>query len=450
MCATKQISVLLIAFVTVLLLSACAMDAGPQPKSKLDASAVTAVSVKSDAEENITDLTEVLDCVGTQVATFGSKKFYLGNDRIINESGEKSLPESGRTMLQSAFATLVEKSNGKVIWSGFSSALIGTQVVNQFRSEIIADQKLKTKDTPEFIVSGAITQFEKNIQKATRDQDVKILGSGIGQSDGANLSIIGTNLTLHSTTSGFYSIYKGIQSNNVISIKGEDDATGIFLGSSMLAGVGLNLAFMKKEGVSAALMKLMQLGAIEITGKYYKDDFDYRQCLSPDQRQKILSSLTATNKQVYYTNPVDSMKAMNMRFSSNADNQGYFQHGQALQLGAITNDNGYLTCYYSMANGKSVKIFPNKYVHDNLIEEKQFVNIPGDDRLKVVAEKLPSNVPREKIACIFSRANPATFINSMIGTSPTDKYSLKDVYQSIGSNLPANSYVVNEFDILVR
>jgi hypothetical protein len=103
-----------------------------------------------------------------------------------------------------------------------------------------------------------------------------------------------------------------------------------------------------------------------------------------------------------------------------------------------------------MANGKSVKIFPNKYVHDNLIEEKQFVNIPGDDRLKVVAEKLPSNVPREKIACIFSRANPATFINSMIGTSPTDKYSLKDVYQSIGSNLPANSYVVNEFDILVR
>lgn len=77
MCAIKQLGVFSVAAAVVVLLSACAMDAGPQPKSKLDASAVTAVGVKSDAEENITDLTEVLDCVGTQVATFGSKSFIL-------------------------------------------------------------------------------------------------------------------------------------------------------------------------------------------------------------------------------------------------------------------------------------------------------------------------------------------------------------------------------------
>lgn len=419
------------------------------PIDRLESSATKAIAPSGAIEENTTDFNDVLSCVGAQVAAYGSKQFYVGNDRINNETGVKDgIPDSARTMLQSAFGILVEKSAGKIVWSGFGSGMENS-VIASFINENVNAKKLKSFDTPEYIISGAISQFEKDAQKATRDADLKVYSSGLGNSEGANISVLGTNLTLLSALSGNYAMYKGIQSNNILKIMSVDSSSGLMLGYAKIGGVGLNVAMQKKEGISAALMQLMQLGAAEITGKFYRDDFDYRQCLDKDERKNILANLAGNIGDHVAMGKNALIKPLGISMTSNSED-GYFKNGEVVKLTVTSNENGYLNCFYSMDNGKSVKIYPNKYAHESLIQDRHVISVPGDDRIKITAERASSGKQKERVTCLFSRVNPSSVLNSMIGTIPTDKYCVDDVIRSVGSVVPENSLVSSMIELKVR
>lgn len=336
------------------------------PNERIAQNAVSAIPKASKVEANTNDLTEVLSCVGAQVAAYGTKPFYVGNDRIVNETGVKEgIPESARTMLQSAFATLVEQSNGKVVWSGWSTS-VDNELVRSTLKENRAlatggdnsqnqpqplGKREYTFDTPQYFIVGSISQFEKDLQRAARDGNAKGKTAELANSEVASLSLLATSMTLMRLTSDNMAMHKGIQSSNVLKVTTEEDSSSLFGGIASIAGISLNVAIQKKEPVSGALMQLMQAGAIEITGKFYQDDFDYRGCLHKESRRQILGKLTGNNasneEQSKESLLIHAVNARLPQPSMILFAKGTYNHGDKVVVDAQGRDNGYLNCFYS-------------------------------------------------------------------------------------------------------
>lgn len=423
-------------FACCALLSAC----GISPLETLDKSPLTAVKVAAMPEENVNDFSSILQCVGMQIAEHGSKRFFIGaTDKINNETGVRDgLPESGRTMLQSAFSTLVEYSNDKVVWSGW---WIG--VANNININNIKDNKELSKigqgpaffdDTPEFNIFGAITQYEKDIQKSSRDQALKIGDSKYGVSDLANLSLLAANLTLHNNRSDNMAIYKGIQSNNLISVKNIDYDSGLLLGAAKIGGFSFNVAMLRKEGNSSALMNLMQLGAIEITGKFYKDDFDYRECLNSNTRQVILAR-TSWKKSFPGANTLQPGKKLTIKLNLIKA----MENGVPILIRVTGSNKAYLYCFHSMADGSMARVFPNIYTQSNEIGMAKSVIVP-DEKLRV--RMTPEVGKNESITCIASTVDASQLVASESSLTPSAHFSVAQVLEKFDEYLTSDAYVI--------
>ena len=411
---------MLLPIFTVGFLVAC----GTAPVNRLDKTPIEAVSISSTPQENVNNFTEVLQCVGTQIAIHGSKRFLVGTDQIRNESGVRDgVPESGRTMLQSAFSTLVEHSNGKVVWAGWSTS-VNTAVNAGFAQENKAWGKDSfVNETAEFSIFGAITQFEKSIQKAGRDANITIGANRIGSYESADLSVLATNLTLHDNRHANFALYKGIQANHVLTMRAVDDASGIMLGTANVGGIGFNVSMVRKESVGSALMNLMQLGAIEIAGKFYKDDFDYRHCLTPSSRQTILSN-TAWKKQFVAENQMQPTKKLSLKLQLLKEPA----YGQPLLMKASANDAAHLYCFYNMADTSMVRIFPNSHVQNNQIGVGKSAVIP-DEKLRV--KLMPERGKNESVTCIASTVDIARLVTANSSAIPSKQFSIDRLLQQL-------------------
>lgn len=438
----------IILFLGFILIGGCVSN----PEQKLDKNPISAATIEAVPVENITTFEPILKCVGAQISAYGTKRFYVGADEIRNESGaDKGVPGSARSMLQSAFASLVEHSNGRVMWSGWSSSVSTGTLGGMIQEQAQQKPKSFITDTPDFSILGAITQFENNLQRAGTDIGIKISDSRLGISEGASLSLLATALSLHDNRQSNLALYKGIQSNNVITVKSVDEDKGLLLGSTKVGGFQFDVTMQKKESVGSALMRLMQLAAIEITGKYYRDDFDYGQCLDSEERKKLLRDLAGitSNKDQAIPQHRAPPKKLSISIKSNA-NSGYFRPGEIIKTSVTPNDNGYLNCFYEMSNRKLVKIYPNKYIHESLVQDGQTIHIPGDDRIRITAEESLHSNHKERIMCLLSRTNPNQILNRIVTNVPTDKYNIEDIIRFISSALPIDSYVSSHIDINVR
>ena len=411
---------MLLSILSLGLLVAC----GTAPVNKLDKTPVEAVTISSTPQENVNNFTEVLQCVGMQIAIHGTKRFLVGNDQIRNESGVRDgVPESGRTMLQSAFSTLVEHSNGKVVWAGWSTS-VNTAVNAGFAQENKAWGKgTFVNETAEFGIFGAITQFEKALQKASRDANLTIASNRIGSYESADLSVLATNLTLHDNRHANFALYKGIQANHVLTMRTVDDESGIMLGTANVGGVGFNVSMVRKESVGSALMNLMQLGAIEITGKFYKDDFDYRHCLNPSSRRTIISN-TAWKKQFVPENQVQPTKKLSLKLQL-LNEPAY---GQPLLIKVSANDAAHLYCFYNMSDSGMVRIFPNTHAQNNQIGVGKSAVIP-DEKLRV--KLIPERGKNESVTCIASTMDIARLVTANSSAIPSKQFSIDRLQQQL-------------------
>lgn len=427
---------LFLAFSFFFSLSAC----GVHPIETLDKSPVKAIRVVTAPEENVNDFSPILQCVGMQIAEHGSRRFFIGaTDKIYNETGvREGLPESSRTMLQSAFSTLVEYSNDKVVWSGWWAAV----AANEINTGNIKDNKSLFKigygpafvdDIPEFNISGAITQYEKDIQRSSRDQILKLGDSKYGVSDLATLSLLAANLTLHNNRSNNMSVYKGIQSNNLISVKNIDYDSGLLLGAAKIGGFNFNVSMLRKEGTSSALLNLMQLGAIEITGKFYKDDFDYRQCLDVNTRQVILSR-TNWKKPFVDKNTLTSNKKLTIQLTVLKE----LENGVPILIKASSSNKSYLYCFHSLADGSMTRIFPNAYTHTNEIGMNKSVIVP-DEKLRV--RIVPEVGKAESVTCIASTVDTSRLVASVSSLTPSTQFSVERILEKFDEYLTPESYV---------
>ncbi|MBF0356649.1 MAG: caspase family protein [Alphaproteobacteria bacterium] len=79
-----------------------------------------------------------------------------------------------------------------------------------------------------------------------------------------------------------------------------------------------------------------------------------------------------------------------------------FSNGEIVRLRAISNQEGHLYCFLSSQGSSLTKIFPNRYKMNNIISPSQSVDIPGDGRIEVTAER---NATTETVDCFQSDAN---------------------------------------------
>lgn len=426
---------LFFSLIVSIILAAC----GTAPAERLDKTPLEAVAISVAPQENVNNFTAVLMCVGTQIATHGTKRFLVGSDQIRNESGVRDgVPESARTMLQSAFSTLVEHSNGKVVWVGWSSS-VDTRVNAGFAQENKAWSKDSfVNETAEFSIFGAITQFEKALQKASRDATLVIGANKAGNYESADLSVLAAILTLHDNRHANFAVYKGIQANNVLSMKTIDAESGVTLGSTNVGGVGFNVSMVRKEGVSAALMNLMQLGAIEITGKYYKDDFDYRHCLSPESRELILTS-TAWKKKFNADGQLQEKKKINLKLQLVKEPE----YGYPLLVKASVNDLSYLYCFYSMADHSMVRVFPNAYVQNNQFGVGRSLLLPDEKlRVKIVPEKGKN----ESVTCIASTVDIARLVTAYSSAVPSRQHSVDILQQRLLEHISSSAFSIETLE----
>lgn len=419
------------------LLAACVAN----PQEKVTGSATEIIQPAAAPVENVSNFTEILECVGRQVGALGSRTLYVGNDEIANETGiREGLPESGRSMLQSAFATISEHANGKVRWYAWSTKQVGGVLdrASTIKSQMLQGRGLNA-EMPDFFIVGAITQYEKNAKRAARDADIKILSSSLGDSDSASVSVLGTSLTLNSLRSVGLEVYRGIKSDNLILVKESDSSTGLMLGTTKVGGVGFNVSFTQKEGVSAALMNLMQMAAIEIVGKFYKDDFSYRTCLEPATRKNVIASLGW--KKSFDAGRDDApLQVQRPRVKLQPANEGVAD-GVPLKLVATSPESGFLYCFYNMASGRMVRIFPNRYVQENFLKGGVPASIPGDGRLKLIPEKGQA----ESVACIFSRVDAGAIVAAESSLMPNREQSIERLLAKFAEHLGESVYAVASF-----
>lgn len=165
----------------------------------------------------------------------------------------------------------------------------------------------------------------------SRDIDVRVSDAGsIGYSDGSRLSVIAVSLTLHDARDRNLSIYKGIHSDNIMSIRSQDESLGFLAGVVRVGGFGYNVSLVQSEGVSAALLSLMQLGASEIVGKFYKEDFDYGVCMRTETREEAMQSLKSQNDAIVNRNTKQNDGSV-LRSQSSGTSEG--NHMTSTQFG---------------------------------------------------------------------------------------------------------------------
>lgn len=131
---------------------------------------------------------------------------------------------------------------------------------------------------PQLYVSGAITSMDQNVM-------IKGTGFGVASDDfeiGTTSDLIATNFSLELHLGDFdtRTILPGIESANELAIAGKGDALDGG-GRISKAGTQFSLSTAYSQGVGPATRALVDLGTIEIVGKWA--EVPYWQCLSLDQ-----------------------------------------------------------------------------------------------------------------------------------------------------------------------
>ncbi|MFP2514181.1 DUF4384 domain-containing protein [Buttiauxella agrestis] len=131
---------------------------------------------------------------------------------------------------------------------------------------------------PQLYVSGAITSMDQNVM-------IKGTGFGVASDDfelGTTSDLIATNFSLELHLGDFdtRTILPGIESANELAIAGKGDALNGG-GRISKAGTQFSLSTAYSQGVGPATRALVDLGTIEIVGKWA--EVPYWQCLSLDQ-----------------------------------------------------------------------------------------------------------------------------------------------------------------------
>jgi len=233
---------------------------------------------------NITNFSNALKCMDILLKENCNKDIFIYAEDIPNKSGIPGISESAKEMLISTIATMAQESK-KLKFVAFDKEM---PLLNQLYTKAVS-KKFKL---PEYFIRGAITQVEKDIEKMGNDFGIsasQIASLDSGKTD--SMSVIALDMSIGEVST--MQILPGVTSHNVISIYNKDKAYGVI---GALIGKGdfsYSLSFRKREGMSAAIRTLIEMGTVELIGKLLKSqgkNMHFEKCLSPESCNDIITN----------------------------------------------------------------------------------------------------------------------------------------------------------------
>jgi len=198
-------------------------------------------------------------------------------------------------------------------------------------------------------------------------------------------------------------------------------------------GTHFQLNYRYREGQHAAIRTLIELGAIEVIGKYAK--LPYRDCLSDP------NSIPVQAAHGFTPHPVMSITPASPRTSD-------YKPGDLVEVKVTVSERAFVYCYYQDQDNSIYQILPNPYQPDNKINPGQARLLPGDKRLKLEADagsgieqiqcaahslSVEDKLPAELTELDFDPV-PYKSINELISLHRivNPKYTLSNVYKING------------------
>ena len=230
-------------------------------------------------QKNITDFADGLRCMDNLFSIFGyAKNEYVMLMEDIKDKTKK-VDAGAKDMLISSISDMTRRS--QVIQLIAYGADSGNLV--SFLSS--AEQKGVYANVPPYDIIGSVTQLDKDIVRKQADLsgqaggtiDGSTVGGGFGLSASNSASVIGLDLAVVTTHN--IAVIPGVTTRNSAIIYKRGDAKDFDAGISK-TGINYSVSNTTGDGIAQTLRALIELSAIELTGKLLK--VPYWKCLGLD------------------------------------------------------------------------------------------------------------------------------------------------------------------------
>jgi len=318
--------------------------------------------------QNMTNFTKSVSCLDNLISDRVKDKVIITIDALPNESNDK-MADSAKTMLHTALSNMGAR-NQKIRVIDFKSAKTGT--LNTLHENKKKEEKTTKRafEYPEYFIQGSISQSEKKFAK-------KGGGVGVKAGDIANLDVSSEEnasalaLDLQAGYIDNLQLIPGVFSNNILSIVENEEEVGGGVAFMKKASIDFSMDYERKDGVSAAIRSLIELGAVELVGKLLH--LPYEECLTDEGRMRVLSGKlnvpAAKNDTPALTNtsqPIDVKLGVDIQFKD-----------KEFVLDVELSDSGYAICYYKDEENAVSMVYPNSSQQMLYLVPNQKLSIPS-------------------------------------------------------------------------
>ncbi len=242
----------IVIFTVLFIFSGCMPGITPNPKS------IVKAAKEQGPTSNITKFQDSLRNLGNLIDTYRDAPLYLTIQPVENKTASDKVPQDITMMVESAINSI---GNRKIILLPYEDYLSNP---GAFYNQVGKNEF--------YIIRGAITEFDADIQRSSRGVTMGITGTRHGKEFGgdgtlgteASLSSIGIDFNiLNAKTLHFV---QGIQTKNMMKISKFSDNNDI--GFAILgSGVGINGNASESQGIHSVIRLLVDISMVELIGK---------------------------------------------------------------------------------------------------------------------------------------------------------------------------------------
>jgi len=242
-------------------------DDEEKPKPDKAAAAATAAGAKTPAIKTVTNFTQALRCMDELFLGYGKQGIVITSAGIPDETGK--VKTGTKEMLITAISRMTRKSNAFEFIDFHSQ---GDDLKNLFDS--MGDQSRKM---PDYYIRGSITQMDDNSVKKSQGWGISLPFLDFGSSKDESFDLVSMDMSVGEAATRKI-IAETSTSNSMVIIKGgKSTEAGGKLGK---VGLSFNLDLSRSEGLGASTRALLELGMIEMLGKFTQ--VPYWRCLDAD------------------------------------------------------------------------------------------------------------------------------------------------------------------------
>jgi curli biogenesis system outer membrane secretion channel CsgG len=263
----------LLAAAAALIVGGCAVPP-PQPAAPVQIRPAPS-GPQAVPQRNVTHFAAGLRCMDDLMYRFGVRDVSVMIEEMQDQS--RRFGAGTRDMMVSALAEMTRRSRGVRV------VTFGQDNQNVVQLLTIAQRINEFKVVPQYDIRGSITQFDEDVERRDAAGGISLLaslvpvfGARFGRTQQS--SVLGFDASVVSTSD--LSLVPGASSKNTVVVTKEETNAGDGQAQIRNSSLSFSFAVTRNEGVAQSLRNVVELSAIELTGKLLR--LPYWTCLNLD------------------------------------------------------------------------------------------------------------------------------------------------------------------------